>query len=472
MKALESGGSYAILEVQQTSQMNQLEEAVARYQKVIESEPFRDLSWAEELASKMHAGNLTHGGRLICPFLRPNFITRRQYENMVKAAEALFSAIDRVEQVALNDPALLARMELLPAEKMLAAIDPGYPFLAVTSLLDTHLTNGSVHFVDYYADTPIGVAYGDALADLFYDAPPVKEFRKRYKLEKLGGKKHLLSALLKAWKHFGGKRPPRIAILEFRQGLQGGEQGEHALLRDYFRSEGYEAEIISPDQLEYRGGVLHRNGFSIDLVFRRFKVREFLMRFDLSHPLVRAYRDRSICMVNSFRSELAQKKAIFDLLTDEQITASFPAAEKKAIRQYIPWTRVVGARQTTHNGEVIDLIDFALKNRETLALRPNDDGSGQPAIRGWEVDEATWERSLKRAMRTPYVVQERLDPPRSRFPLYRYGEMEFKDVQIDVLPHAFLGKVQGCSSWLTGVNGGSFSTITGLAPTYILQSRS
>ena len=61
-------------------------------------------------------------------------------------------------------------MELLPAEKMLASIDPGYPFLAVTSLLDTHLNNGTLHFVDYVADTPVGVAYGEALADLFYDS--------------------------------------------------------------------------------------------------------------------------------------------------------------------------------------------------------------------------------------------------------------------------------------------------------------
>jgi len=41
--------------------------------------------------------------------------------------------------------------------------------------------------------------------------------------------------------------------------------------------------------------------------------------------LKRAYRDRAVCVVNSFRSELAQKKAIFDLLTDETLTAGFQA---------------------------------------------------------------------------------------------------------------------------------------------------
>jgi hypothetical protein len=57
--------------------------------------------------------------------------------------------------------------------------------------------------------------------------------------------------------------------------------------------------------------VLRRGDFVIDLVYRRIKVSEFLVRFDLNHPLVRAYRDHAVCMVNSFRSEMAQRRAIF-----------------------------------------------------------------------------------------------------------------------------------------------------------------
>ena len=108
-----------------------------------------------------------------------------------------------------------------------------------------------------------------------------------------------------------------------------------------FRREGHLVEIVSPDQIEYRNGVLQRGEFAIDLIFRRIKVQEFLTRFDLTHPLLRAYQDRAVCVVNSFRSELAQKKAIFDLLTDEEITAGFPASERRAIKEFVPWTRVV-----------------------------------------------------------------------------------------------------------------------------------
>jgi len=449
--------------------MSQLDDAVARYNKSLESGPFRDLAWAEALQKRMEDAKLSSGGRVICPFLRPNFISRRQFDTLVKTAESLIGAIDRMEQMVLVNPALLARLELLPAEKMLAAIDPGYQALEVAARLDSHLCNGSLHFVQYNADSPTGGGFSDALADLFYDIPPIKELRKKYSLAKVGSRKHLLQALLKSYKQFGGTKKPNIAIVEFRQPYQGG-QSEYELFRDYFRDEGYAVEIVSPEQLEYRNRVLRKGNFEINLVYRRLGVQEFLIRFDLAHPLVQAYRDRSVCVVNSFRSELAHKKAMFGLLTDETVTAKFPAAERKAIRDHVPWTRLVSASKTTYSNETVDLPEFIVQNRERLALKPNDDYSDLHTYFGWEMDASAWERALKQAMRSPYVVQERVDPVRSVFPLMSFGHLEFREMQVDLHPHAYLGKVQGCSTWLSSGKSG-FSSAAGIVPTFILDSK-
>lgn len=451
--------------------MSQLGEAIARYHRILESEPYKDLEWANTLQDRMRASHLVSGNRPVSPVLRPHFITRRQYTNLVKAAEPLFCAIRRVEQMALGTPQLLNRMQLLPAEKMLAGVDPGYPFVSVTSLLDTNLHNGTLRFVDYNANTPVGVAFGETLDNLFYDAPPVKEFRKKYALSKLGGTKFLLSALLKAYKEFGRRDRPNIAIVEFRQPFQTSDTSEFVVLAEYFRREGYNCEVISPDQLEYRSGVLRRGDFRVDLVYRRVKVHEFLVRFDLSHPLMRAYRDRAVCVVNSFRSELAQKKAIFDLLTDETLTSGFPLPERKAIREFIPWTRVVSAANTTYQNQNVDLPDFILKNRERLVLKPNDDSTDRHAVRGSETDDSGWERALKQAMRSPYVVQEEVAPTKSTFPVYQYGSVQMRDLRVDVHPHSFLGKVHGCSSYIRAETPSGFTTIAGLAPTFILDSK-
>jgi hypothetical protein len=452
--------------------MNIVGDAVARYHKILESASHRGLEWAEQIRERMQSEHLTFGGRVVCPFLRPNFITRRQYQTLVKATSALVSAIERVERMTLENSALMARMELLPAEKMLAAIDPGYSCRAISSILDTYVNNGSMQFVEHGADDFLGVAYGEGLSDLFYEAPPVKEFRQKRPLTKLGGKRFLLDALLDSYKEFGGKNRPTIAILECRQPFQTTSPSEYILLRDYFRKQGYPTEVLTPEQLEYRGGRLRKENLEIDLVYRQVHLRDFLLRYELSHPLVRAYRDKAVCLVNSFRSEMAHKKAILGLLTDASVTAKFPAEERKAIREYIPWTRMVKPTRTTFEDQNIDLPEFILRNRARLVLKPNDEGTELPNYYGSQLSDGNWDRAVRRALRSPYVVQEHVEPVHSVFPVFNYGDVQMKEMRVDLQPLAYLGKVQSASTWLTAVKNGTFSSLSGLAPTYIIESRS
>jgi hypothetical protein len=448
--------------------MTQLDEAISRYHRILESEPYRDLRWVKNLQDQMEAQQLSAGGRLLCPFLRPNFVTQKQYDNLVKTGEALISAVDRMLRLALASPQLLSRMQLFPAEKMLAAADPGYDMSEVSAQLDLQIQNGSLHVLQYNADALSGAAYAEGLSDLFYDCPPVKEFRRRYNLTRIGGKKPFLNALLKAYKMFGRVKKPNIAILEFRNSTG---RSEYEIFRDYFRAEGYQTELVSPDQLEYKNGVLRAGGFEIDLIYRRISAQEFLLRFTLSHPLVQAYLDRKVCVVNSFRSELSHKKAMFALLTDDSLVAKFPPNERKAIKEHVPWTRVVKAGKTVYRDKVVDLLEFIRQNRETLILRPNDEYTDLHSFVGYEHDDGSWARALRDALRAPYVVQERVKPVHTVFPLMSYGHLEFKEMQVDVQPQAFLGKVGACSSYVSSAGAGAYSPAFGIAPTFIIDPK-
>ncbi len=443
-------------------------EAIARYHKLIESEPYIDLGWAQALQERKRALKLEDGP--LSPVLRPHLISSRDYAALTKAAETLLSAIERVERLALSNPTLLARIQLLPAERMLAAVDPGYSAFSVAGTLHTHLNDGSMRFSGHGGVAPPGAIYGEALADLYYEAAPVKELRKKFKLKKLPGIKPLLAAVLKAYKESGGKnKRPNIAVVEFRQPLP---SPESLLLAESFSRGGFKAEVVSPDQLEYRNNVLHRGDFTIDVVYRNIRLQEFLVRFDLNHPLVRAAKENSVCMINSFRTEIASKLTIFDLLTDDAVTAKFPAAERKAIKDFVPWTRLVQAAKTTHKGHTVDLPDFVMKHRIKLLLRPNVNSGEAPPVRGAEVNDLNWEKALRNAMRSPYVVQEVPEPPaRAVFPMLQYGSLMMKEMLVDVQPHAYLGSVHGCSSWLDVAGGSSFSTLTGLAPTFLLEGK-
>jgi uncharacterized circularly permuted ATP-grasp superfamily protein len=459
--------------------MTQLDEAIARYHRILVSEPYRDLRWVKNLQEQMEQRQLSTGGRLLCPFLRPNFVTQKQYDNLVKTGEALISAVDRMLRMALASPQLLSRMQLFPAEKMLASVDPGYEMSEVSAQLDLQIRNGSLHVMQYNADALSGAAYAEGLSDLFYDCPPVKEFRRKYTLTRVGGKKPFLEALLKAYRMFAAnngarQKKPNIAILEFRATTG---RSEYEIFREYFRQAGFETELVSPEQLEYRNGVLRavssdaRRTFDIDLIYRRVSAQEFLLRFSLNHPLVHAYRDHKVCVVNSFRSELSHKKAMFALLTEESLIARFPQNERKAIREHVPWTRVVRAGKATHGEESVDLLEFILQNRESLVLRPNDDYTDLHSYIGYEHDDGSWARAVREAQRAPYVVQERVPAARTLFPLLNYGTLEFKEMHVDVQPQAFLGKVAGCSSYVSSAGTGTYSPASGIAPTFIIDAK-
>jgi len=450
--------------------MTQLGEAIARFHKLLTSDPIRSSGWVEQLREQMAARRLVVNHRPVSPVLRPHFLSRRQYISLVKTAETLSSAIARMLGLIVANQHLLNRMELLPGEKMLASLDPGYSYASALAFLGSHVNNGAVHFANSSSDMPTGIVYSEMLSDLLWDTAPVKEFRKRYRLEKTGGTKPFVQALLKAYKDFGGRKAPAIALVEFKGPFVTTETHELELLAELLQRLGYQAQTVAPEQLTYREGVLRADGFVVDLVYRAVRAHEFLLRFDLDHPLVRAYRDRKVCVVNSFRAELGRKKSLLSLLTDETLTRDFPPAERKAIRETIPWTRVAAQAKATYGAQTVDLPEFIAKNRSKLVLRPNDDSAEQPVFEGWTTDDAGWERAMRTALRDHYVVQERFEAPPVAFPVDVYGDVQMRELRVDVQPHTFLGKVHGCSARIAPA-GGAFSTVAGIAPAFVIEPR-
>lgn len=449
--------------------MAQLSEAIARYHKLLEDNGFSDLSWAEELQSRMRDQGLTDSGRPVAPILRPQFISRRQLDALTRVTHQLAAILDQVEALALESPALLSRLQVLPAEKMLAAIPAGYTRCSITSCMDVKLQNGSLSVCGYQTCKPKALAYSQPLADLFLDLSIVKSFKRgRYKLSKVGQAENLTKAVLEVWKEWGGRHQPNIAVVEFSDGSET-NPSEGRLLAQLFTAAGLPSRVLLPDHLSYSNGILRADDFKIDLVFRRFGTAELLAHFNLSHPLLAAYRDRAICMVNSFRSEIAHRRALFELLTDETIAARFSAEDRKLINTYVPWTRVVSQRKTKYKGKEIDLAEFILRQRELLVLRPNQDSLDLRTYIGAQMTQPAWESALRSALRSFYVVQEHACCDREPVPVFLYGEVHIKDAEVCVHPQMFNGQMRGASAALETYSSG-YSTPLAIAPVLLLEN--
>jgi hypothetical protein len=422
-------------------------EAIKHYHSLLRG------SLAEDAVARLSAGverwNLRFGGRPICSALRPVFITEQQYDRVRSDSALVLSAIERLYRALMRDEKLRAGMGLTPDEERLISIDPGFSAPDASGRLDAFFdSQGEFHFVEYNADSPGGLLYGDVLGEIFSGMAVVREFGRKYPLRRVEIRPRILETLLSYYREWGRYDRPHIAIIDWNEVKT---RAEFEICREYFESRGYPTVIADPNELEYRGGWLRVKDFQINLVYKRVVTSEFLDRAAappgaeaakakwLKHPLTQAVQDRAVCMVNSFRVLMLMKKSLFALLDDPANESLFPDAERAALRRRIPWTRVLREGFTTYHGRRVDLLDFVLRRRESLALKPNGDYGGRGVALGWECSEDDWNRAVKDATGAPFVVQERVESLRESFPLVSKGQVVFEDRYVDFDPYTWGG---------------------------------
>ena len=265
-------------------------------------------------------------------------------------------------------------------------------------------------------------------------------FARRYRLRQFSPVERLLETLLHTYREWGGSGVPNIAILDWKDLPT---SSEFVLLQEHFSARGVPTIICSPDDLEYQQGQLRSGAFRIDLVYKRVIIHEFLARYDDTHPLIRAYVNHDVCLVNPFRCKIMHKKAVFEMLTDERCQDWFSASEQEAIHRSVPWTRRVADRKTTRKRRKIDLLEFIRRNRSRLILKPNDDYGGHGVHFGAQLDEREWDNAIQTALSADYIVQDAVDLQPELFPIFSETDWKLQPMFVDTNPFLFRGKVCG-----------------------------
>ncbi len=447
-------------------------DAVACYHELLNEDDLIESSRAM-LDEGLERAKLIFGGRRLSPYLRPHFISEEDFARVCRVSETIWSAIEKVKDAALANPSLLVELGLAEKERELVAIDPGYAAVSPTARLDSFLTDDAYSFVELNGESPAGIAYADAAFEIFQALPVIKLFAEKYNLRRFDGRPLMLSVLLHAYEEFLGRRPehaPQIAIIDLR-GMP--TQNEFELFKEFFGAQGYPSIICSPDELEFRGGRLRTGAFQIDIVYKRLLVNEYLPIADQYPALLDAYRARAVCVVNSFRSKLIHKKALFAVLTDARHAQLFTDEESAAIRAHVPWTRRVRAGKSDYCGKPIDLLEFIDAERERLVLKPNDDYGGHGIYIGWNTDEIGWDEAIHNALANgDYLAQERVPTPREVFPaLGADGTVDFTEQLVDLDPLLFNGKVGSAFTRLSSTELANVSSGGGMVPTFVISKK-
>lgn len=449
-----------------------LKQAVSHYHNLL-----KESNLAEEsrvmLDEGLERSRLIFGGRRLSPYLRPHFVTEQDFARICQICETVWSAIQKVKDAAIDDPTIISDLGLTPVERELISIDPGYKAVSPTSRLDSFLTDAAYSFVELNGESPAGIAYADAAYDIFSALPVMRRFSERYNVRPLYGRRFMLAVLLESYTEFLGRqpdRPPQIAIVDLKDMPT---QKEFELFKEFFDGQGYPSIICSPDQLQFDNDHLRVGDFQIDIVYKRLLVNEYLPIMQAWPALLDAYRAGAICMVNSFRSKLIHKKALFAVLTSAHRSHLFTEDEQAAISAHVPWTRLVRAERSDYKQEEIDLLEFVTANRHKLVLKPNDDYGGHGITIGWNTDEIRWHEAIRSAVaNADYVVQERVPTAREVFPALKDdGTVEFAEQLVDLDPLLFNGKVKSAFTRLSFTELANVTSGGGMVPTYIISER-
>ena len=270
--------------------MSRSDEAINYYHDLLAGRHLE--STRQVLAEATARASLSFGGRAICSVLRPYFITAEQYEYIRRASTLVMISIAALGRRLLSDSRLRSELDLDALEEEIIRVETGYGSADVSARLDGFLSEeGDFNFVEYNAESPGGLGYGNALSDAFARMPIMLEFSKRYDARALPVRTFVFDALVAAYHRWGGKGLPNIAIIDWR-GV--GTYSEFLLMKAEFESHGCRVKIADPAELEYRDGRLFIEDFAIDLVYKRVVTAELLAKHGTRHaPLMRCATARS-----------------------------------------------------------------------------------------------------------------------------------------------------------------------------------
>ncbi len=419
---------------------NNLDRIVAELDRSLIEDHRTDTQLFKTLDEAQRDLGILAGDRPFAPFLRPQFFSRSQYKEIAHAAEVLADAFEVMTQAALVEEEVMTELALTETEERYARIDPGYRGVCNSSRLDAFIAGDSFKFLEYNGETPAGISDQMQIEKVLSNVPEIGEFLNKHSHWKPKPHEKLLAGLVAAYRDFGGeKEKPNIAIVDWT-GVS--TFTEFEVLHEYFESRGHRCLIADPGELEYDGSKLRIGDFDVEIFYKRVLIHELFESSDDDHPLLQAYRDGNVCMSNSFRTKIPHKKASLAVLHTERFDRLFTSEHREMIDKHLPWTRRISDRKTRYDGESVDLLEFTRSERNKLILKPNDDYGGSGIVVGWESSESEWDAAIENALEVPFVVQERADVEKVRFPSYG-TEASLEELLIDFDPFIFRGKVEG-----------------------------
>ncbi|HLV10318.1 MAG TPA: glutathionylspermidine synthase family protein [Halanaerobiales bacterium] len=294
----------------------------------------------------------------------------------------------------------------------LILIDPGYQIPFPISRFDIFYSfdrESEFKFCEINTDGTSAMNEARVIGEAMMESLIIKEIASDYDLETFELFYSWLETLLENYYEFlefkgftvNYAKKPVIAIVDFKNE---GTMSEFKEFKESFIKYGYNTIICDPRELNYRDGQLYHHNLKIDLIYRRATTAKMLERVDEITDFLKAYRDRAVCVVGPFVSQLIHNKVLFAILHDRKKVPFLNESEHALIKKHVPFTISVS------DGIPEDIS----KNRHNYLLKPVDSYAAKGVMVGSDYEEEEWDEIIEQIHKQNYLIQEYVDVPKKK----------------------------------------------------------
>jgi uncharacterized circularly permuted ATP-grasp superfamily protein len=167
----------------------------------------------------------------------------------------------------------------------------------------------------------------------------------------------------------------------------------------------------------------------VHIVYRRALAAEIINRRHEVEPLLRAYRDGTVCMVNPLRAYVASAKSLMTHLVEKEL----PPWLKPAAR-LVPRTVLMDDPQARK---------AVAANPERFVLKKSEGHGGKHVLLPGVATEAAWREAMEASRREVWIAQDYLEVPVMAMPVADGDRIAWSERFYNWNPFVFGGRFAG-----------------------------
>ena len=369
---------------------------------------------------EMRRGTATYKGVPIKFGYLPKFFSEDGFAKLKRDLEQAWRILVRVIEEYLDKPDYRALFGFPPELEEMILRRPAYSTLLPVCRLDIFLDEetGRFKFCEFNADGSSAMNENAELYRTYRNTLLYREMDKRYD--------QVMFELFDSWVrtflriyaegqnteslNAEGQNPdvrgglPAVAIVDFLE--KGSSAAEFTAFREAFERAGCTACVAEIRDMRYEGGrLLTGDGHPVDAVYRRAVTSDILAHREEVQPFLQAVRDRSVCLIGDFCTQVVHDKVLFRILHDPR-TAAFLSDEDKAfVADHVPFTAML-TRETADREDV-------RRDKDRWIIKPRDSYGAHGIYPGRLCSEEEWNSQLDLRADTDYILQEFVTPYRT-----------------------------------------------------------